>query len=1037
MYIRNTFLLGFSIALCVEATSQETSFYTQPTASITTAHQLYSQGLYGSSIQMARAYKDAYPESETLLDDQYIKADYLIALDHVKMDESIGEDLTLQNTRKYNDAYLNTLSFAALGDFYYTRNDFKKAASHYELAQEEDSHLKDDLDLSFRKAYSYFVQKDFKKASKNFSKLKASKHEYYYAANYYYAMSNYFEGDYDKAIKSLEIVKDYPSYSNYTPYYLGQLYYAQDQYDKCTSFLESSLDTDKKVYKKFELYKILGLAYLAKEQYLQALHNLEKYEENTDKLSVEEFYQLAIIYYKLDRYDDAIPTFENIATTTNKYQVSSLYHLADCFLQQGNKKSAKSIFQNLAANTTLSTEEKEEAMWKYAQISVELQQHREAINTLQEFNKNSKYYKPSRKLLAQVLYVSNDYENALKVLDKMESLDPDLQEAYQLICYNKATTLYNDGEVKQAKSYFEKVEKYPVDKEMLADSYFWIAQIYQQEGDFNKSNRTLEKYFTSGHIKDSSQGKAKYLLGHNQIKSKAYPQAKTSFTEAIKAIEAIPNRDTEANDMLTDAYARLGDAEFHNRSYKASEKAYKKSAMLGSPQKDYSLYQITVLQGLQGKYYDRLVSLETFTSTNPDSEFLDDAYYDTAETYLKLGKQTEAIKQYQQLVNTFDESSAFTKKAYLQLGLVSYNLGDTKAAVSYYEKVLDMNPSANQKKEAMTALQEIYIDDLGQADRFIDIASEQGIELSQYDKDSLSYTSGYNYYRNSKYTDAISKLENYIRSNKKGNYIIQAHYYTAESSSITKDYSNALEHYDAVIQFGMSDHYIAALKKAGLISYNHAVDFEKSYEYYNLLNKQDLNKDEQLAATLGALRSAFRTNKNEAVITYGNKLIALPHATASDRSTAYFYTGKAALKTGKTDGAIAAFNKVVATSNNNQTAESSYLLSKIFYDKGRLETAELQALETTKRSANYPFWVSKSLLLLSDIYSSNMDFLNAKAALEALIENYQDNEEILVEAQTKLDNVNQLMEEKNRIRIHERTDLLEMDTIPHNDSIRK
>ena len=1030
MYIKKTLILGITFATCLDASAQETSFYTQSTADITSAHQLYSQGLYGSSIQMARAYKDAYPESETIMDDHYIQADYLIALDHIKMDESIGEDLTLENTRKYNDAYLNTLSYAALGDFYYIRNDFKKAASQYELALDENSHLVDDIDLSFRQAYSYFVQKDFKKASRSFSKLKSKKNEYYYAANYYYAMSNYFEGDYDRAIKSLEIVKDYPTYSNYTPYYLGQLYYAQDQYDASISFLETALDADKEVYKKYELYKILGLSYLAKEQYLQALYNLEIYEENTEKLSVEEFYQLAIIYYKLDRYDDAIPVLENIATTTNKYQVSSLYHLADCYLKQGDKTSAKSIFQNLAANTTISPAEKEEAKWKYAQISAELEKYREAINTLQEFNKDSKYYTPSRKLLAQVLYVSNDYENALKILDKMDNLDPELQEAYQLICYNKASTLYNDGQINESKSYFEKVERYPLDKAILADSYFWIAQIYQQNGDVNKSNRTLEKYFDSGDTDQTSTAKAKYILGHNQIKSKAYPQAKKSFTDAIKAMESTPNRDVETTHMLTDAYARLGDAEFHNRSYKASEKAYKKSASSDSKQKDYSLYQITVLQGLQGKHYDRLVNLENFIDDNKDSEFLDDAYFDMAETYLKLGKQNEAIKRYQKLVNTFDDSSPFTKKAYLQLGLVSYNLGDTKSAVTYYEKVLDMNPSAIQKKEAMTALQEIYIDDLGQADKYIDIASEQGIELSEYDRDSLSYTSGYNYYRNSKYKDAIAKLENYIRTNSKGNYILQAHYYTAESAAITKEFTKALEHYDAVIQFGMSDHYVAALKKAGLISYNHESDFHKSFTYYDLLNQQELSKDDKLAATLGALRSAFRTKQNEAVILYGNKLIELPYATATDKSTAYFYIGKAAYKTEKTDQAIAAFNKVVASSNNNQTAEASFLLSKIFYDKGQLEIAELQCLETTKRSANYPFWVSKSLLLISDIYTSNMDFLNAKAALEALIENYKEDADIILEAQKKLDDVNQLIEEKNRIRVHERTDLLEMDTIP-------
>ena len=65
---------------------------------------------------------------------------------------------------------------------------------------------------------------------------------------------------------------------------------------------------------------------------------------------------------------------------------------------------------------------------------------------------------------------------------------------------------------------------------------------------------------------------------------------------------------------------------------------------------------------------------------------------------------------------------------------------------------------------------------------------------------------------------------------------------------------------------------------------------------------------------------------------------------------------------------------------------------------------------------DYPYWVAKSLLLLSDVFAEQNDAFSAKTVLEALIENYDNTEDdILPEARRKLELVNRQINEGSRL----------------------
>jgi TolA-binding protein len=141
-----------------------------------------------------------------------------------------------------------------------------------------------------------------------------------------------------------------------------------------------------------------------------------------------------------------------------------------------------------------------------------------------------------------------------------------------------------------------------------------------------------------------------------------------------------------------------------------------------------------------------------------------------------------------------------------------------------------------------------------------------------------------------------------------------------------------------------------------------------------------------------------------------------PKANADEQATAMYYAGKTHYKKNDLNAAKDNFDRAGKKANNNQAAESRYLVAEILYKQGDKSGAEAQCNAANDANASYPFWIAKSLLLLSDIYVDRNDLFNARAALEAVIENFSDDKDLLASANEKLVNVENLEKQNTRIK---------------------
>jgi TolA-binding protein len=96
------------------------------------------------------------------------------------------------------------------------------------------------------------------------------------------------------------------------------------------------------------------------------------------------------------------------------------------------------------------------------------------------------------------------------------------------------------------------------------------------------------------------------------------------------------------------------------------------------------------------------------------------------------------------------------------------------------------------------------------------------------------------------------------------------------------------------------------------------------------------------------------------------------------------------------------------------TAESQYRIAELFLQLGKLDEAEKASFEVIKKYASYTFWVTKSYLLVGDIYLNQKDYFNAEATFKSVAENAEF-EELKKEAAAKLAIVIAEKEKNNKV----------------------
>ncbi|MCB9080433.1 MAG: tetratricopeptide repeat protein [Lewinellaceae bacterium] len=1001
--------------------AQQTAVFTDAQRSFKQGVSDYEDGLLAKARREFKTTMDLLlPLNEASSDKLRTEAQLYYAKCGVQLGLADGETNTLNFIREHRPDPEYQQAIVDLADYYFNNRDYDKALDYYGQAPAIGMSKQDRLQMRFRQGYANFVKQQFTAAKSFFRDVSREKDsDYYNPSNYYLGLIYFNEGDYTNAITSFLAVENDPTYKPHIPYYITQIYFAQRNFDKVIEYGTRNLN-DTRVRNGKELRQLVGQAYFEKGDYANALPFLEEYAKGATKLREEELYQLGFTQYRAGKYNDAVRSLKPLSTADSPIGQNAMFYLADCYLRLNQKQDALAAL-GTAKRLNYDATIQEEALFNHAKLAYELNNPREAVNDLQTIQPQSRYYLEAQRLLSEVFLSYRDYQQALNILEEMRKTNPSpqLQATYQQVAVNRGMQLLQNNDPTQAKVYFQRSLENPVNIRQQAIALYWMGDIANREENYPESTRYLDRFLTAAKPlsdlpEESSVFTANYLLGYNYLKIDNYEKARGYFQTTVEGINRnrrfIKNPDI-SNNLLGDATLRLGDSYFKFNQYESAARYYDEAIERKYIGSDYAMYQKAIIEGLRGRKTDEIVALERLVRDQPSSEFADDALLRLGTTYQEIGKLNQAVEPLRQLITRYQGKSPLINQALLRLGLISYNLGNYEGAINYYKQVFGNNPAPEEASLALAALEEIYVKDLGRpGDYTAFLETVPGYKVDNFVRDSINFKAAETRFEAGDYPRAVESYTAYIRAFPQGLNVLTAYYNRGESYSVLRNYSPALSDYEWVIQQGPSRFYVKALEKAAIIAYNHELDFQKSYNYYSQLERSATNEDMIFDAQLGAMRSAYRSGRTDAVYELANKVSRNPRASKNQVATANFYIGKVAFDRNDYTAALPALNKVTQLSDNEQTAEARYLIAFIYYRQRDLNKAQDLCLQANQESSAYPYWVAKSVLLLADVLAEKGDLYNARAALEALLDNYKEDAQLVEQARTRLAQINKQIE---------------------------
>lgn len=992
-------------------TAQKTTVFNEAQLAYKRGEDLFLKGVYGYALV---EYKSAIEKLDAVNEPSWellrMRAELGYAKSAVRLDLPDGEKMILDFIRKYQPDPLASQALIEVANYFYNAQKYDKAIEFYKQVNPRTLSPSERQEVYFKTGYCYFVQKDFKNAESNFKEIKDIQGDYFYPANYYFGLCKFFGNQYTEAIKSFRLVEKSKDYKPHVPYYIAQIYFAQHDYDELIKYAEPKL-TDKSLRNWKEMNQLVGQAYFEQGDYKKALPYLEKFAEGSSRMRVEEFYQLAYTQYQLGQYDKAAKNFAELNQENTALGQMALYYLGDSKLKSKDKTGARNAF-GAASKMNFDKDVQENALINYAKLSYELRYDKEALTALQSIKSGSKYYTDAQTLMSQLFLSTRNYDQAIATLEAMPTKTPQLKEAYQQVLYLSGVQHYKAGRMEQAKAMLDKSVSNSVDSKFKALALYWLGDIAHQNKDYNRSIDYLNQFLgLAKNLKDlpeeSSVYTANYLQGYNHLKKEGFATAQGYFQDAVSGIKRnrsfIKNKQVK-DGVLGDATLRAGDCLFKRNQYKDAIKFYDEAVNAKYPGYEYALFQKAIIEGLRGNTTEKIIALEDLINKHKSSPYADDAMFQLGVTYQEIKQSSKATDAFKRLVAEYPNSE-MVNSALLRLGLVAYNAGNMEGAINYYKQVFTHNPNKEEGDAALAALREIYIKDLGDPDSFnAFLETVPGYKIDNSQKDENAFAAAEAAYEKGNYERAITDYTDYIKKYPNGINILEAYYHRGESYAVLKQYSKALGDYEYVIGKGQGKFYVDAIGKAALIAYNGNKDYRKAYDYYTKWETVATNADDKFEAQMGAMRSAYQLGDTNGVQTAAKKVANNSSANDEQMATAHFYLGKIAYDRKDYDGAMQSFLKVMQLSDNEQTAEARYLVAEIHYQRRDLDKAKKRCLDNNNDNSNYPYWVGKSLLLLSDIFAEQGDVFSARTVLEALIENYEtQDDDIIPTAKKKLD----------------------------------
>ena len=309
-------------------------------------------------------------------------------------------------------------------------------------------------------------------------------------------------------------------------------------------------------------------------------------------------------------------------------------------------------------------------------------------------------------------------------------------------------------------------------------------------------------------------------------------------------------------------------------------------------------------------------------------------------------------------------------------------------------------------------MKSIYVEE-GKPNDYVALMHKVGKNISASEADSITYQAAELKYTNNDCTGAIAGFNNYLIQYPTGSYALDVNFFRSECYNKNKDWANALIGYNYVNAKGINKYFERATLAAARINYFELKNYTDAEKYFQSLSTNAVNQDNQLEALRGLVRCYYELKDYTQANDAAKDLLTKKGISTDDRSIAFLILGKSQQVNNDCNTAITSFKSCAAINKSAWGAEARYEIAHCQFSLNN-PVAEKSAMAVIKETPSYDYWVTKSYILLGDIFMQKKDYFNAKATYQSVAQN-STIPEIKTEAQQKLDNA--IAEEKANSKI--------------------
>lgn len=916
--------------------------------------------------------------------------DFYIAMSAYRGGKSNAETLLREYAEQYPDNadYLNMVR-VSLANYYFDRERFDEAKDAFFAVDTEKLQSDERDEVNFKIGYIYFIEENYRETYRYMNKV-GFRSKYYDHALYCMAYSDYRNGNFDVAQKHFASLENSDAYSNVVPFYMIQIEFGKQNYHYVTENVGRILrlaDGTRRV----ELMRMAGEAWFLIGDWATAVEYLKQYEKDNGAMGRNENYMMGFAFYMMEDYNTAEQYLGKVPGPDDKLSQNASYHLGDTYIKLGNKTKAMQSF-SIASTTGYDDNISEDAMFNYGKLQYELGggYFNEAINVL---NKYLKLYPSSMRVpqvkeyLVAAYYNSKNYEAAYQAISQMRNPDNNVKAAFQRITYFRALEHYNAGDYKQAADLLGKSlqNRYSIKYTALAG--FWQGEIMFNEGRYQEAARKYDAYIKLSPKNERENMLARYNIGYTYFNRKNWDVARTWFNDFLATYD-------KKDSYRADAYNRLGDIEFNNKSYWRAIEQYDNAAKLNTQDKYYSAFQRAMVLGMVDRVTRKIESLSAIVKS-AEGPYVADAMYELGRTYMLQGRYHNAADVLEDYLNIYPSSP---RNLYImtELGLIYQNLNDGDRALSYYQAVLEQEKYSDLGKNAMEGIKGIYVD-RNRVGEYFDYIKGLGIETDRelVQRDSLAFIAAQKIYLSGNREIATEAMEDYVANYPNGAYVSNALYYAGENSLRNGEKEAALKSFGKLTAMYNNSYTVRGLERVSALA-EELKDYPAAADAYYALS--GLVTGQQKNEALSGYLKATIVQADPSKISFAADNIMSRTTDRTIVREAKFAKAQAQEQTGYEVSAMDIYAELSNDVSNPEGAASAYRIIEATYQSGDLKKTEELIFAFTDKNTPYEYWLGKAFLLLGDIYAAAGDSFQARATYQSIVDGYSVQDDGVVDA---------------------------------------